>query len=128
MNVNSCQKGRFAETIALDFLVEKGFLLLDRNWRCGHKELDLIMRSCDCATGEQILHIVEVRSLTEPLAQMPFESVDYKKRKSIIVAANRYVKMKNIDYETQFDIISIVFKSQGEYNLDYFPNAFAPEW
>lgn len=128
MKGNSCEKGRVAENIALEFLVERGFVLLDKNWRCGHKELDLIMRSCNCVTHEQILHIVEVRSLHVPLCQMPFESVDYKKRRAIIVAANRYVRIKNINYETQFDIVSIVFKSGGEYNLDYFPNAFAPEW
>lgn len=128
MKRNSCEKGRVAEIIALEFLLENGLVLLDKNWRCGHKELDLIMRSCNCLTQEQILHIVEVRSLHVPLCQMPFESVDYKKRRAIIVAANRYVRMKNIDYETQFDIVSIVFKCNGEYNLDYFPNAFASEW
>ena len=128
MKGNSCQKGRVAETIALEFLVERGLVLLEKNWRWRHKELDLIMKSSNCVTGEQILHIIEVRSLHEPFVQMPFESVDYKKRRAVIVAANGYVNTRGVNFETQFDIVSIVFSSGGVFKLEYFPNAFAPEW
>ena len=128
MNGNSCEQGRVAESIALEFLVERGLILLERNWRWRHKELDLIMKSHNSITGEQILHVVEVRSLHEPFVQMPFESVDYKKRKAVIMAANIYVRGRGINFETQFDIISIVFSSAGVFKLEYFPNAFSPEW
>lgn len=86
------------------------------------------MKSHNSITGEQILHVVEVRSLHEPFVQMPFESVDYKKRKAVIMAANIYVRGRGINFETQFDIISIVFSSAGVFKLEYFPNAFSPEW
>lgn len=125
---NSCQKGRVAELIALEFLVERGLVLLERNWRCGQKELDLILKSRNCVTGKQILHIVEVRSLHEPFVHMPFESVDYKKQRAVIAAANGYIRVRGIDFETQFDIVSIVFSTVGAYKLEYFPDAFAPEW
>lgn len=128
MKGNSCQKGRVAESIALEFLVERGLVLLEKNWRWGHKELDLIMKSRNYITGEQILHIIEVRSLHEPFVQMPFESVDYKKRRAVIAAANGYVRVARVDFETQFDIVSIVFSSGGMFKLEYFPNAFTPEW
>lgn len=128
MKGNSCQKGRVAERIALGFLVERGLVLLERNWRWGHKELDLIMKSKNCVTGEQILHIIEVRSLHDPFVQMPFESVNYKKRRAVIAAANGYVKLRGINFDTQFDIVSIVFSTGGAYKLEYFPHAFAPEW
>ncbi len=125
---NSCEKGRVAEAIALDFLVERGLVLLERNWRWGHKELDLIMKSSNSVTGVAVLHIIEVRSLHEPFVQMPFESVSYKKRRAVILAANGYLRVSKINLETQFDIVSIVFSTAGAFKLEYFPDAFAPEW
>jgi putative endonuclease len=120
--------GSVAEDIALSFLIEKGMILLERNWRWGHKELDLVMKSICAKTGVQILHIIEVRSLTEPCAQMPFESVNHKKRRAIISAAGGFVRVNNINFETRFDIISVTFSSGGIYRLEYFQDAFTPEW
>ncbi len=125
---NSCKKGRMAEAIALDFLVERGLVLLERNWRWGHKELDLIMKNSNSVTGVEVLHVIEVRSLHEPFVHMPFESVNYKKQRAVIVAANGYVKLRKVNFETQFDIVSIVFSTTGAFKLEYFPDAFTPEW
>ncbi len=120
--------GRVAEDIALSFLIDNGMVLLDRNWRWGHKELDLVMKSICTASGKETLCVVEVRSLSEPCAQMPFESVNHKKQRAVIAAAGGYVRVNNINFETRFDIVSVTFGSGGTYRLDYFPDAFTPEW
>ncbi len=124
----SGERGRKAEDIALGFLEDRGLILLDRNWRAGHKELDLIMSSRNSATGEERLHIVEVRSLSVPNLQMPFETIGYRKRKNLINAAAAYIYKNRIKVETQFDVVSVLFYDKRSIKVDYFPNAFTPQW
>lgn len=120
--------GRRAEGLALEFLEEKGLILLDRNWRVGHKELDLLMKSTNEATEEQRLHVIEVRSLSEPNLQLPFETVDIKKQRAVISAASAYIYRNQIMCETQFDIVSVLFEKDGNIRIDYLPEAFNPKW
>lgn len=115
------EKGKEGEEIALKFLLKKGFRLLERNWRCGHLELDIIMED------ENMLHIVEVRSRVYPVLIEPVETVDVVKQKKVIAAANGFVKRNRIKKEVVFDIVSVVFMPQG-HTVEYFPNAFAPSW
>ncbi len=124
----SGERGRLAEGLALEFLVERGLVLLDKNWRSGHRELDLVMKSFDCKTGKERVHIVEVRSLSEPNLQMPFETIDNTKRRNLIRAAAGYVYRKRVLCETQFDIISILFCKDKSVRIEYFPDAFTPQW
>lgn len=115
------EKGKDGEKIALAFLLDKGLKLLERNWRCGHLELDIVMED------EKLLHIVEVRSREYPALVEPFATVDGKKRKKIIAAAAGFVKRKRIKKEVVFDIVSVLFMPQG-HTVEYIPNAFSPLW
>jgi len=124
----SGERGRRAEGLALEFLEERGLVLLDRNWRSGHRELDLVMKSFNCKTGKELVHIVEVRSLSEPNLQMPFETIDKVKRRNLIRAAAGYVYKKRVLCETQFDVISILFCKDKSVRIEYFPDAFTPQW
>jgi putative endonuclease len=122
------ETGHRGEELALKYLLDEGLSLLERNWRSGHVELDLIMESnggCGC---EKVLHVVEVRSLKEPYAKEPFESVGYRKQMSIMKAARRYVAGCRDEYNVQFDVVSVVFSEDGDCRLDYFPDAFSPKW
>ena len=47
--------GAQGEDIAIDYLRSKGYVILDRNWRSGHKEIDIVARKDD------IVVFVEVR-------------------------------------------------------------------
>ena len=39
--------GNYGESVAERYLVEAGMTVLDRNWRCGQGEIDLILRDAD---------------------------------------------------------------------------------
>ncbi len=49
------EKGNIGESLAADYLQDKGYVILHRNWRRGHWELDLI------AEKEGLLHFIEVK-------------------------------------------------------------------
>ena len=39
--------GAQGEDIAIDYLRRKGYVILDRNWRSGHREIDIVARKDD---------------------------------------------------------------------------------
>ena len=115
------ETGRRGEEIALAWLSARGFRLLDRNWRGGHKELDLVMESRDR------VHVVEVKTMTPPLLIQPYEKVDARKQSLLIAAASRYIVEKHVRKEVQFDVVSVVLGEDGP-RVEYIPEAFIPIW
>ncbi|MDD4032387.1 MAG: YraN family protein [Bacteroidales bacterium] len=111
--------GSRGEGLACDFLISRGFLILERNWRHKKQEVDLI------ATDGQYLRIVEVKSRSLTGRIEPFEAVNKNKQNLLIKAAHAYVTQKKIDLEVRFDIVSIVFSNDNQ-QIDYFPDAFYP--
>ena len=105
--------------MALEWLLARGFRLLDRNWRSGHKELDLVMESADR------LHVVEVKALTPPLLTQPSEKVDAAKRARLVAAAGHYIAQHHVHKEVQFDVVSVVLDEE-QTRVEYIPAAFFP--
>lgn len=113
------ETGRRGEDLALDWLLARGFKLRDRNWRSGHKELDLVMES-----GDRV-HVVEVKTLTPPLLTKPFEKVDSRKQARLVEAARHYIAERKVRKEVQFDVVSVVLDG-GQVEVEYIPEAFYP--
>ena len=113
------ETGRLGEEIALAWLLERGFRLLDRNWHSGHKELDLVMESA----GR--VHFVEVKTMTPPLLVRPFEKVDRLKQTRIVAAARQYIARHRIAKEVQFDVVSVILEKDAP-KVEYIPEAFIP--
>ena len=116
--------GKRGEEVALEYLLQRGMRLLERNWRCGHKEIDLIMEE------EGFIRIVEVRSRNWPAQIDPLESVDMVKRKKIIQAAKGFVaenRSRIKGKEVVFDVVSILFNGEL-FKVEYIREAFAPTW
>ncbi len=116
--------GKRGEDVALEYLLRRGMKLLERNWRSGHKELDLVMEE------ERFIRIVEVRSRNFPAQIDPFESVDTAKRKKIIQAAKGFVaanRSRTKGKEVVFDVVSILFNGEL-FKVEYMREAFAPTW
>ena len=116
--------GKKGEDVALEYLLQRGMKLLERNWRSGHKELDLVMEE------EGFIRIVEVRSRNYPAQIEPLESVDMVKRKKIIQAAKGFVaanRSRIKGKEFVFDVVSILFNGEL-FKVEYIREAFAPTW
>lgn len=111
--------GRLGEEMACDFLQSRGQRILQRNWRCGHLEIDIISEAPDG------LHFVEVKACTTPLVIDPHEKVDPRKQQRISSAALSYLNARGSDQEVFFDVVSIVFDG-ARADLQYFPQAWIP--
>lgn len=94
--------GKWGEALAAEFVEKQGYEILERDWKSGHHDLDIIARD------EDTLVIIEVKTRRNRLFGDPEESIDYKKRLSLQSAINHYVKSHRIKIPVRFDVISIV--------------------
>jgi len=69
--------GRAGEDRATDHLRARGYAILDRNWRCGEGEIDIV------AAVDDALCIVEVKTRRSVLFGHPFEAIDERKRRRL---------------------------------------------
>ena len=113
------ETGRRGEDLALDWLLAHGLTLRDRNWRGGHKEIDLVMESAER------LHVVEVKTLTPPLLIRPSEKVDAAKQARLVAAASHYIAQHHVRKEVRFDVVSVVLDGDQP-RVEYIPAAFFP--
>lgn len=121
MNLLTTSKlGQTGEEIACDFLLSRGHQILDRNWRSGHLELDIVTEAADG------LHFVEVKARTAPVTSTLADQVNRIKQKRICAAALQYLNKKHkSDKEVFFDIVSVLFDRE-ETVVRYFPQAWIP--
>lgn len=112
--------GQEGERLACAFLQAQGFDVLERNWRDGHHELDIIARH-----GPELV-IVEVKTRSSERHGEPAEAVKAGKRGKLIKAANAYVATMDIDLSLRFDIVSVILHPQGKPYIHHIPDAFYP--
>ena len=94
--------GKWGEDLAASYLEEQGYEILERDWKSGHHDLDIVARD------ENSLVNVEVKTRRNRLFGDPEEAIDYKKRLSLQSAANHYVKSHRTKAPVRIDVISIV--------------------
>ena len=94
--------GKWGEDLAADYLQRRGYEILERDWKSGRIDLDIVARE-----GSTLV-IVEVKTRRNRLYGDPEEAVDYRKRKSLQSAINHYAKSHRMSAAVRFDIISVV--------------------
>ena len=115
--------GKAGEEEVCKWLISKGHPILERNWRAGKQEIDIISLDRDG------IHFVEVKSRTAPVQGEPEEAVNPAKQRNIVKAARRFMTLKGNELsdnlEIWFDIAAVTFDG-GDVRLNYFPGAFVP--
>lgn len=113
------ETGNSGEDLACQFLLAKGYELLEKNYRFGHFEIDLIM-----AENDTIIFI-EVKTRFSPIDD-PERAVTRAKQRNIARAAEAYL-YSNAKYNShRFDILSVELKYQKEAEIIHFIDAFYP--
>ena len=114
--------GKWGEQYAADYLQSIGYDIIERDWRIGHRDIDIIARTGDGTT----VVFVEVKTRTSDVVTKPDDAVDIKKIRNIGYAANNYIKTKGIVDEVRFDIISIIGNYKENAQLEHIIEAFNP--
>jgi putative endonuclease len=77
--------GRDAEQRAAELLELGGWTILHRNWRWGHREIDLIARRAE------LVAFVEVKARRDARYGHPLEAVTWAKRRGLEAAARAWI-------------------------------------
>ena len=93
--------GKEAEQMAVNYLTQKGYKILHCNWRHSRYEIDII------AMKNELLRIIEVKSLKSSELKYPEESVTRKKFKYLLKAADEFLFQNRQYRHVQYDILSI---------------------
>lgn len=110
--------GNWGEKKASDYLISKGFEIVEKNFRHKHAEIDLIARK------NKLLIFIEVKTRSGTGFGMPEEFVNRTKAKLVMYAAEHYIFTKNWLYDIRFDIISILILPDGSERINHIEDAF----
>lgn len=112
--------GYWGEQKAAEYLEDNGYGIMARNWRCGHRDLDIV------AHKDGTVVFVEVKTRRDNRFGEPEQAVDMRKIKSLSVAAEAFIAANRIDAEVRFDIITVTGASAGECRVNHIEDAFMP--
>ena len=113
--------GKWGEQQAVEYLQGKGYTICHRDWKYGHRDLDITALTDDGET----LAIVEVKTRRNTDYMQPEEAVDWRKMRSIALAADAYLRRYQMQCDVRFDIVTVVGNGEDA-RVDHIENAFVP--
>lgn len=116
--MQTLRTGKEGEKLAAQYLEEKGYHILEGNYRHKRGEIDLIVRK------EKLLVFVEVKTRSTKGFGFPEESVDLKKEEKILETAEQYLYEKNWLGPIRFDVISVLLNKSSKPEIEHFEDAF----
>ena len=111
--------GAYGERVALVHLVEQGMVVLDRNWRCGTGEIDLILRD-----GSDLV-FCEVKTRRTDRFGTPAEAVDESKVRRLRHLAALWLAEAGLrPGGVRFDVVSVLPQRSGAARVEHIRGAF----
>jgi putative endonuclease len=111
------KRGNEGEQYAAEFLTEKGFEIVERNYRYRHSEIDLIIKK------DNWLIFVEVKTRSSYSFGYPEEFVNYKKVQKILEGAAHYIETIDWQGNVRYDVVSILWR-EGMMEMLHLEDAF----
>ena len=109
--------GKFGEELAVEFLQQNGYDILETNWTFQKAEIDII------AQKDSTLAVIEVKTRSSIGFGLPQDFVKPKKIQLLVKAVNEYIVSNDLDVDVRFDIIAI-YKEDNTYKIEHFEDAF----
>lgn len=94
--------GNKGEDIAVNFLKNKGYKLIQRNYRCRWGEIDIL------AEKDEVIYIVEVRTRCGRAYGTPADSISSKKLKKLKFLTLYYLNQFSQTKVFEIELISII--------------------
>ncbi len=132
--MNTKELGNLGEKLACEYLVDKGFKILGKNYSITSGRNKIFGEIDIISTKDKVIHFVEVKALKSKanlhpeLVQgwFPEQHADYRKQQKLRRLAeiwldkNRY----SIEQAFQIDLIVVLINEETKYSdIEYFPNA-----
>lgn len=111
--------GKWGEQQIVDMLLSQGYTVMERNWRCGHLEIDII------ASKDDDIIFVEVKTRQDS-RQNPLDAMTPRKIGLLCKAAESYIVSRKIPLNPRFDVAAVTGDGHGDGEIEYIPNAFIP--
>ena len=122
--MNTKLTGDFGEKAVCDYIIKKGYKIIDRNFHTSYGEIDIIAKYNDC------MCFIEVKTRKNSNYGNASEYVDKNKQKKIIESAFIYLG-ENIDNEIRFDVAEVYYTENDSLlsvkKINYIENAFICE-
>jgi putative endonuclease len=113
--------GNWGEEIAANFLVARGYRILERNFRCKGGEVDIIARD----PGDRSLVFIEVKARRGLTYGVPQLAVTPFKQRQISKATLTWLSKKRLhDTSARFDVIAILLHTDATHSIEHIQNAF----
>jgi len=109
--------GKKGEQLAIDFLIDNNYTILETNYRYLKAEVDIIAQKKD------VLVAIEVKTRTSNYFGNPQDFVNPKKIKLLLSAIDNYVVERDLDVEVRFDIIAII-TNKKQTKIEHLKDAF----
>ena len=94
--------GTWGEDLAASYLQQKGYAIIERDWKSGHRDIDIV------AMQGSTLVFVEVKTRRNRTFGEPEDAIDYMKLRNLRGAMNHYVKYRHFNGSVRLDVVSIV--------------------
>jgi len=94
--------GCWGEELAACWLQQKGYIIVERDWKMGHRDIDIV------AIEDDVVVFVEVKTRRNQLFTDPETAVDYRKLQNLRQSINCYVKAKCITQEVRLDVVTVI--------------------
>jgi putative endonuclease len=111
--------GKLGEELAIAFLKEHDHTILEHNYVWEKSEIDII------AIKNDKIIFVEVKTRQSPYLSDPALMVPIRKWKQIMKAADVYIKEREGEFKTQFDIVHVV-TNKDYTKIEHYDEAFTP--
>jgi putative endonuclease len=111
--------GATGEDLASAWYAERGYHVLDRNWRCRDGEIDLVV-----ATSSVVV-FCEVKTRRSAAFGAPFEAVTVTKQRRLrVLAAQWLVEHPQRGKDLRFDVASVYAPRDGQPRVEVIQAAF----
>lgn len=112
------QTGKLGESHIANYLEQRGYRILKRNYHCRFGEIDII------AANEQYIAFVEVKTRRKDSMVAPFEAITPQKRQKIVLTAGNYITTYLPPQQPRFDSAAVFTQNGKIVGEEYLENAF----
>ena len=118
MPISKLDLGKLGEEKAVQYLKDKGYEILERNYRSKLGEIDVVARD------RKTICFIEIKTRSSLSKGHPLESITPNKQHKLCKLAILYLKLNNLlDRSARFDAVSVC-QFDGQADIRLIKNAF----